>query len=216
MGTEGYLADVALPPDTRLLTFVREPISLVRSMFFHCKRYHSSSISFAEWPLMVEANDANASRVCDGDWMWPLNFQTALLGMRQEGIFRPAANPPKKSATRMIINKFTLERALAVLDRAYWVGVTDHYDASICLLRSQLSNSPACSCETANAMRISAAPNAFVSAHHGSAPPDIEEATRASISRITLFDSRVYQRAAGRFRRGLEGFGLRCLLEREQ
>jgi hypothetical protein len=136
--SEGALGHMELVSDVQLMTFVRRPVDHVMSMYAHCQQLsayamsrnpHRPKIGFDAFIdfSMIQENQANRT-FCSYNVR---NKQTMELGLGN------------------------IDAALTALNRMLWVGVTEAYDASICLLRSILMNKPMCACEARNSIKVS-------------------------------------------------------------
>lgn len=182
------LNDLDVDPSVGLLTIIRDPLEHELSMYAHCQsktgegqlRHGYPHISFAEYLDFRLAYPENQT-FCGYS---PFNMQTAKLGG----------------------NRTELEAALRVVDSAFWVGVTERYEASICLLRSQLHGRGACTCQE-SAGRLP-------KVTHGTHPDDVvlTGRMRSQINLMSGHDAVLHARAMSRLQRDLAHFNLSCLL----
>ena len=151
-----------LDVEPKLILLLREPVTHVRSMYSHCqaptgvvrRRKEKSgshrSIGFAEWLSLYDGSSQNVNgssnrisgrarrKLC---YYNPTNYQTHLLV--------GPANPPNGIGSGYRLNPVTADRlhvspsavrALRTLlmERAFFVGLTEYYAQSLCLLGKKL------------------------------------------------------------------------------
>ena len=193
--------------EPKLILLLRHPISHVRSLYAHCqgptgflRRQKEQQgtfrpIGFAEWLRLFDGS--NKSR---GGWAvgWPYcyynpsNYQTHLLAA-------PAGADPNRDGVfpggRLRVPAASLAQLRELLQRqAYFVAVTEHYAASLCLLRTKLSGSTwheACSAQTQSISHIDYGNQAGHTAL-------ISEEVLARIETITRIDQLAYAMALER------------------
>ena len=173
----------------QLLTMIRDPIEHELSMFAHCQtpgvagqRFHGySPISFADYLAFRMVQPQNRT-FCGYS---PFNMQVTRLG----------GGPDQ------------LEAALHVVKSAFWVGVTDRYEASLCLLHSKLNGQAACSCSTLPVQPV-------VHITHGTRPSDVTFTSmmRSQIRFLAGLDDVLHAHALSRLQQELVQFNLSCLL----
>jgi len=193
--------------EPKLIVLMRHPISHVRSLYAHCqgptgflrrereKKGTFRPIGFAEWLRLFDGS--NKSR---GGWAvgWPYcyynpsNYQTHLLAA-------PAGVDPNRDGVfpggRLRVPAASLAQLRELLQRqAYFVAVTEHYVASLCLLRTKLSGGTrheACSAQTQPVSHIDYGNQAGHTAL-------ISEEVLARIETITRIDQLAYAMALER------------------
>ena len=183
------------PRPNQLITFVREPSQHVISQYAHCQTpggvgmhfHHYASISLVDW---LKLDGSRARRHCGYD---PTNMITRRLG---DG---------------------SLVRAIGRVESAFFVGITAHYDASVCLVRSLLAQRRACTCTstgTGTHLGPGVADDLRPTTERLNRPEqvDLTAEARDLISQRTHVDAFVYARALSRFYDGLLRFNLTCRL----
>lgn len=186
-----------------LITMVRDPLSHVLSQYAHCQspggygmaKHRYRNITFTHW------------------------LEDAMQHPRRAG--SPFCGyDPRDMMTRHLAGG-DLRRAIAIVDGALFVGVTAHFDASMCLLRSQLRGSRACECPAGKtAGPPSAPPGTGTRVGPGTSGPRVNKpeevvltgAARALLEQLTRRDAVVYARGLSRFYDGLVHFNLTCTL----
>ena len=196
---------------TELMTIVRNPIFHVRSMWMHCQQAGANGarlhqylpISFESWVMNFSAlrsKDKTSKRAfkwgkyCSYD---PRNKQARLLGDDAEDAMRH-------------------------VEQAAWVGVTEEFTASLCVLRAVLAARPelaegtntswpepfVCSCKAATP------PGGAVHATHGTHPENtqISGTVLGAVRSLTRVDQLVHATAMARLGRDLKALNLTCLL----
>ena len=198
---------------TELMTIVRNPIFHVRSMWMHCQQvgangarlHHYSPISFEDWVMNFSAlQSQDATSAATSPFKWgrhcgydPRNKQAHLLGDDAEDAMRH-------------------------VEQAAWVGVTEEFTASLCVLRAVLAARPelaegtntswpepfVCSCEAATP------PGGAAPATHGTHPENtqISGTVLAAVRSMTRVDQLVHATAMARLGRELRALNLTCLL----
>lgn len=131
--TEATMPGVRLAAGTRLLTLIRKPLTHVRSMYAHCqqlKQYNHSyrKISFDDW---IQWRTGRLEAMS--------NTPTKALSEANPSAFVYCRYDPLDLQTHSLDQRGDLTAAAAVIERAFWVGVTEEFNASICLLRAKLA-----------------------------------------------------------------------------
>lgn len=144
----------------KLILMLRSPVMHVRSMYSHCLgrtgflrrqkeqqgRFHP--LSLADWlRLFTNSSSAwkqGAYRYC---YYNPVNYQTHLLAAPNGMINDDFAFPEG----RFSVPAYALDRVHSLVEKAFFVGVTEYYAHSVCLVRwLATGQSPASDCaETA-------------------------------------------------------------------
>lgn len=209
VGSESAQAEITLSPGVKLLTMVREPAAHVLSQYAHCQGegaqgqllHHWPPISLEAWLELILEQPGNLTFCAPS----PLDQQTAQLGRIRMATSKGVRAPSSVSG------EGALGTASRVLDAAYWVGVTGSFDASICLLLSQLRGQRACTCDEPH----TASPRA--AEKHGTAPEEVPLTGRAreALQRLTRTDTVIFARGMARLYAGLLHYNLSCLLERD-
>lgn len=178
-------------PSVRLLTFVRNPMLHELSMYAHCQspgspgqaRHGYPPISFSDYIAFRVANPRNTT-FCGYS---PFNKQVSVLGGGAD----------------------KLAAALDLVDSSFFVGVTEEYDASLCLLRSLIAGRAACFCGARQPP-----PEKTFHRTHGTTPGDIALSgnDRRQIGKLTKLDAVLHARALSKLHQGLARFNLSCLL----
>lgn len=174
----------------------REPASHVLSQYAHCQtpggwgmHVHTdrSAVSFEGWLAeSVRRNHSAMQTHCNYD---PSDLMTHHLGGG------------------------SLARAVAIVDGAYFVGITDHYDASVCLLRSTLAGKRACSCSSSREP-TNVGPGTSANQPTRNKPGEVlvTGGARALLEQLTRADAIVYAHALARFYAGVVHYNLTCRL----
>jgi hypothetical protein len=198
--SEATLPTVIMSSDVPLLTMVRKPEDHVVSMYAHCQQpgglgygthQHVSIQAWAELAARTAYNKSEEARqeffkYCMYD---PRNFQVAVLGGR------------------------STPDALRAVRTAMWVGVTEYYDASLCLLGSLFQKKAACDCETGLRVPV---PRDKHGTHTDWLKSQVNmDEVRPLIDSFTEHDKSLHSLAIEKLRAGLERFGLGCLVEKE-
>ena len=194
-------------PRSKLMTIVRNPIFHVLSMWMHCqqagatgKSQHSySPISFEDWVMNFTTPATSLFKYQKYCGYNPRNKQTRLLGDDAEDAIRH-------------------------VEQAAWVGVTEEYTASLCVLRAVLAARPelaegtntswpapfVCSCEAASPPGSSVA-----HATHGTRSENTHLSGRvlAAVRSMTRLDQLVHATAMARLGRELRALNLTCLIQ---
>uniref|UniRef100_A0A7S0L5L3 Sulfotransferase domain-containing protein n=1 Tax=Coccolithus braarudii TaxID=221442 RepID=A0A7S0L5L3_9EUKA len=157
-GCEGHLPwlmqHLTTPSPPRLITILRRPIDMARSMFAHCERYteqryNESWFDFHGWIDTSVSHLKNSHRSEEAQLVTLRDRHgRPLAGHRSLFNFcpYPAHNP---QATRLVLHRardaFTtvwqpslVDTAVRTVSDAFHVGVTDYYSASLCLLAAKL------------------------------------------------------------------------------
>jgi len=166
-----------VPANVVLMMNVRNPTFHVVSLWEHCQQESAVKkkprISLTEVVELV-SNGTNTGKYCGYPFR---DFQTDRLG---------GGN---------------LTLALEVVDAAFHVGITEHYAASMCLLRAKTKTGN-CTCETIANLNVS-------HFDHGFHTPLSANLIR-KISRITLKDQVLHARAVTRLFKELQKLKLEC------
>ena len=195
---EGFLRDNLAAAATlwpsrpiRSVLLLRRPQAHVLSLYAHCQQpkaegfiFHGyARIGLAEWLLgAAERNATEVARFCSYS---PVNHQVARLS----GSGAPEGVEATNSAS-------ALGRAVRALDGAWFVGVSDWFDASVCALARRLdrelpgTGGGAVACASSSAERLT----------HGTRTSQlvIDGQVRAAIDRITRDDAVVHAHAVVR------------------
>jgi len=183
----------------RVLTVVREPLGLLLSEYGHCQApgsqgmrlHHYPHIGLSEWlALHASGRKEEAERYCNHD---VYNPQTRVLGGSQH----------------------SLQAAVDAIDHSlFFVGVLEHFDASLCALRSLIVGRAACACPDSHSTRFTEEQTTAHKVHGNNASlwtPTL--ADRATIAALTANDAFVYARGRSRLYDDLRRFDLLCLLD---
>ena len=139
----------------KLILMLRSPVTHVRSMYSHCLHHHHHReigwhlLSLVDW-LRLYTNSSNAwedgaphdaHRYCGYN---PVNYQTHLLS----GDFRATR---KSQKWHFLVPASAVDRVHSLVQTAFFVGVTEYYAHSVCLVRWLVTGQlPASNCaETA-------------------------------------------------------------------
>ena len=192
------LAGLASHP-VGLITMVREPLFHVRSMYAHCQTPRGTGMSIH-----------NYTRISFTSW---LRFSVERPRPRRHspGPTEYCNYDPMDKMTQVLADG-DLARAVEVVDGAFFVGITAHYDASVCLLRSLLSGRRECECI--------GAPQTGTRVGAGTSSERLNRAEEVRFSvgdvelmeQLTRRDAIVYARGLSRFYDGIERFNLTCRL----
>lgn len=155
----GFLYDVSRRPNMQHLVMVREPREHLWSMYAQCRYgasgsglhkhghlFHDSTPDkegFSRW--LVDYCRYRESRAYQekmyGKWLcyYPNNYQAHALTSGQANSHSPFAKFHRKlkPGNELIPN---FEAVLSALQQMAWVGVTDFFDASVCLLIGSATN----------------------------------------------------------------------------
>ena len=148
--------------EPRIILLLRQPITHVASMYSHCqgptgwlRREREAAgtfkpIGFAAWLRLFDGSSSGGANTSHGNNGWragwphcyynPANYQSHLLiapagtDGNADGIF--PGGRLRMPASRLAQLRELLQR------RAFFVGVTEHYAASLCLLKAKLRGYP--------------------------------------------------------------------------
>ena len=194
--SEAALPTVALDGGVALLTMVRRPLDHVVSMYGQCQSPHSDGqrstrfprISFEGWVRLAAASSgaSGAGRLLQHCYYDPRNFQTTVLG-------------PGRDA------------AVHTVRSSMWTGVTESFDASLCLLLSLTLNRAACSCSGPLDRRHAALPHSDHNTNSSLVERTVSLSLHRTIRSFTAHDAVVHAAALTKLHDGLEAFGLTVL-----
>ena len=214
-GCEGFLAhrlkEVVAPSRPLIITILRSPIEHVRSLYGHCLKFsgrynRTMAMSFEEW--LAAWADAKGERAkmarlrivgCWGNGWSPRNWQAAHVSTANK------YGDPTEAAMHSSID--------FVDRRAFHIGITEHYDASLCLLAAKLGRRhrlPAnCTCaSTNNQRRIGTISSNTMTHFH---PENVSLDAMRWIGNLTSVDEVLYARALSRLVRELNVYNMSCL-----
>ena len=190
------LAAVATAP-LGLITMVREPLFHVRSMYAHCQSGFGMSLH-------------NYTRISFSSWL-RASLERPRPRRHSPGRTEHCNYDPMDKMTQVLADG-DLRRAVEVVDGAVFVGVTAHYDASVCLLRSVLIGRRACECAGAPRTGTRSGPGTNRGALNRAEEVRISTGDVELIEQLTRRDAIVYARGLSRFYDGIERFNLTCRL----
>jgi len=180
------------------MAFFREPVSHVHSQFLECKYDNNWRVAkknfFREefetvtnWLTHFQGGAEQADFGC----YHPYNMQTRALTCKDKNCHHYDSEPSVKDA-------------LSNLDSLGFIGLVEHYQASLCLFHAKAHDMKEplptfCNCKDV------AAWNSFRSNHEGHGLPahsvvDLTQEDKAMIKALTRKDEQVYQKALRRFR----------------
>jgi len=181
--------------DLRVLVMLREPESLLLSRFAHCqsgqgmKHHHYPRVDLDKWLELHEKGHVDmALKFCN---FKVRNPQTHMLGG----------------------DEHKLQKAMETVEQIFFVGVVEHFDASLCLLRSLMQGRRACACPANNTVASKTPLCPHCSHETNKSLWQLKGTDRSRIAAMTAHDAFVYARACARLYDGLRRFELLCLLE---
>eukprot|EP00009_Paramoeba_aestuarina_P001916 CAMPEP_0201509446 /NCGR_PEP_ID=MMETSP0161_2-20130828/2499_1 /ASSEMBLY_ACC=CAM_ASM_000251 /TAXON_ID=180227 /ORGANISM="Neoparamoeba aestuarina, Strain SoJaBio B1-5/56/2" /LENGTH=344 /DNA_ID=CAMNT_0047904395 /DNA_START=306 /DNA_END=1337 /DNA_ORIENTATION=+ len=168
---------------------VRKPMDHIVSQYAQCQQPKSDGqrqarpfpkISLSNWLQLANSPNATSNELTRYCFYDPRDKQVAGLGG-------------------------DVETAIRVLNETLWFGVTEYFDASLCLLVSTLRDSPACTCQPRSP---------FPKSDHNTNTKQVvvTEDDLALISSISTQDVILHREALKIFHTRLNRFGLGCLL----
>ena len=187
-----------MAPTVRLLTIVRDPVAHVISQYAHCQQAGSLGMAKHNYPNITLQG-----------WL-ALHWRGALQlnhAATSAGLEYCGYNPFNKQTSVLTGGGLSVDSALEALRRAYWVGITDSFEASVCLLLSELNDRPMSPCRSAGPQ---AAPVTSMVETHGTHTRDIAltGSMRSQILDLTRKDMRLFEYARSRLHNGLQRFNL--------
>ena len=216
-GCEGFLAhrlrEVIAPSPPLIITILRSPSEHVRSLYGHCRMFsqgfnHTMAMGYEEWVMAWANANGNRTRmgylrkVCWGLGWSPRNNQAPahISAANQDG-------EPTEAAMLASVD--------FVQKRAFHIGITEHYDASLCLLSAKLGRSHRlggkCTCAPLHSRHAVGTWSLGTITHfkpQSVSSPD----TARGIRKLTSVDEALYSQALSRLRYELDLYNMSCLL----
>ena len=218
-GQLAFVADATSVPrdEIRTLLMLRNPVSHVLSMFAMCKAYPQayslesarlSSMTLSEWLQLWTAHPRppeswQMRRLCT---YAPTDFTTSTLTrVPQFSHFNGPATTAELAAASQLVQR-----------DAFFVGVAEHYEASLCLLIHRVRGAPLpslCACDDNPGTDASADADITHEAHQANTSSlPMRAADVGLIEKLASADAVLHALAVARLQRELTDAGLACLL----